>query len=201
MAKAGEGDVLSTEDYLFRYDRGIFWLAATKMSHHPLARFAWGWMADQQFQRFLRRSQRESEAEKNLVVQDIGVPLERLSEALEFSDRMAGIYPLWCLPVRCFPNQEKIFSPDNVTLPGSYIISLGIYGQPTKARHDPLGLNRAINDFVRELGTGKALSSVTYYDEDEFWSMFDRSPYRQLRTKYGAEGNLLDIWEKLSRVS
>jgi delta24-sterol reductase len=200
QAHRGGEDLIPPEDYLFRHDRGAFWLASTKMSHHWLSRLLFGWLAHQHVHHVLGRMEKESVKEKKRVIQDIGIPLSRLAEALEFCNRTLDLYPLWCLPVRHLPESRKIFSGDVLPLNETYIVDLGIYGVPGIPLDDPVAVNRQINDFADRLGTGKALFAVPYYTAQEFWSRVDQQRYERLRSKYHAEGVFLDIFEKISAV-
>jgi len=56
-------------------------------------------------------------------------------------------------------------------------------------------VNREIEAKVTELGGVKTLYAHTYYTEEEFFTVYDRSRYEKLRKKYNAEG-LPSVWEK-----
>ena len=42
----------------------------------------------------------------------------------------------------------------------------------------------------------KSLYSDAYYDEDEFWELYDGATYRQLKQKYDPEDRLKDLYQK-----
>jgi hypothetical protein len=66
------------------------------------------------------------------------------------------------------------------------------------ARHDQfVAKNRELERKVREWGGMKWLYAHTYYDETEFWEMFDRPWYDGLRQKYQAE-TLPSVWHKVT---
>lgn len=43
----------------------------------------------------------------------------------------------------------------------------------------------------------KLLYAVSYYPEDEFWQIYSRKDYEELRKKYHADGTLVDITKKV----
>lgn len=55
--------------------------------------------------------------------------------------------------------------------------------------------HRQIEQLLRRLGGFKWLYSRNYYTEEEFWDMYPKEQYDQLRIKYQAE-YLPNAWEK-----
>jgi FAD/FMN-containing dehydrogenase len=105
-------DVLSMNDYLWRWDTDWFWCSRAFGAQNPVVRRFWPkdrlrsdvyWKLVALDRRIAlsaklntvrRRPQREP------VVQDIEVPVERLAEFLEFVHREVGIEPVWVCPLR-----------------------------------------------------------------------------------------------------
>ena len=56
--------------------------------------------------------------------------------------------------------------------------------------------NRELEHKLREFGGMKWLYAHTYYEENEFWELFDRHWYEGLRRKYNAE-SLPSAWHKV----
>ncbi|KAK3080908.1 hypothetical protein LTS18_012013 [Coniosporium uncinatum] len=57
-------------------------------------------------------------------------------------------------------------------------------------------VNRKLEHKVRELHGLKCLYAHAYYTEDEFWDIYDRKSYEELRTKYKA-GSLPTVYDKV----
>jgi delta24-sterol reductase len=45
----------------------------------------------------------------------------------------------------------------------------------------------------------QCLYAVTEQSESEFWQMFDRTLYAQVRKRYGGEGAFMDVYDKVRR--
>ncbi|KAL1388668.1 hypothetical protein HDK64DRAFT_337432 [Phyllosticta capitalensis] len=59
--------------------------------------------------------------------------------------------------------------------------------------------NRAIEAKVFELGGLKWLYAQNYYTEEEFWNIYDKQRYSQLRAKWDA-GTLPTLWDKMKNT-
>jgi len=64
--------------------------------------------------------------------------------------------------------------------------------------HDklPHHFNRLIERKLGELGGIKSLYSDSFYEPDEFWSIFDKPAYDRLKAKYDPKGRLSDLYRK-----
>ena len=43
----------------------------------------------------------------------------------------------------------------------------------------------------------KFLCNMNYYDEEEFWKIYDKEKYKEIKEKYDAKNNFLNIYEKV----
>ena len=81
--------------------------------------------------------------------------------------------------------------------PGRIYVNFGFWdvveGREPRA---PGRVNRAIEREVARLSGVKSLYSESYYDEDEFWRLFDRDAYRALKARYDPGGRLPGLYEK-----
>ncbi|KAI9857211.1 MAG: hypothetical protein M1813_008573 [Trichoglossum hirsutum] len=188
-------------EYLFRYDRGGFWVGASGFEYFkfPFNRFTRWYFDDFLHTRMLYRALHASRQSKNYVVQDLALPFSTVEEFIDYAIESFGIWPLWLCPLRQirlptlhphFPETEA----DGKTLKPMLNVGLWGYG-PTQ--HDRfVAKNRELERKVRQLGGMKWLYAHTYYKEDEFWEMFDRQWYDDLRSKYVAE-SLPSVWHKV----
>lgn len=196
--------IMPLYDYLFRYDRGAFWMASTFQGPSWLIRHLFGLKTEASFKknwevpalfRPLLTSQRLYRTlhripghwfEKHFVVQDFYIPQGRLEEFL----REITLRPLWLCPVK--PTQEpQLFSPHYTS--AQELVDVGIYGIDFQAIETTKKLER----LCKELGGRKMLYAYNYYSPEEFWQIYAEKPYRDLRRKYGAEKAFLSIEQKV----
>jgi FAD/FMN-containing dehydrogenase len=60
-------------------------------------------------------------------------------------------------------------------------------------------VNRAIEREVRDLGGHKSLYSDSYYEEDEFWSLYGGETYTQAKKTYDPDNRLPGLYDKAVR--
>ncbi len=174
------------KDYLFRYDTGAFWTRKygfdefvlpfnrlTRTLLHPFMRSGVGYDA--------------GGFSSMYILQDIVAREEDALELLDWVDRNLGIYPLWLLPMR--PDGRRRLAPNH--LETGLAINIGIWGP---AAGEPRELKERLEQKAMELGARKSLYAHQFYTEEEFWSIYDKGWYRQLRQGYGAEEVFPDVY-------
>ena len=67
------------------------------------------------------------------------------------------------------------------------LLSIGIWGPRLPERKDFVAQNRKLEKKVQELGGMKWLYAHCHYTEEEFWSIYNRKWYDDLRNKYNAD--------------
>lgn len=193
-------DQLMTEtipltDYLFRYDRGAFWVGRFAfdlfgVSFTPFKR----WLLNPILHtRKLYQALQESGASQEHVVQDLALPRDKAVKFMEFVDAKLGIYPLWLCPLR--PDNMSPLQSNNLKTP--MVINVGVWGARVASYKKFLAANRSIETQLQKLGGKKWFYAHSYYPEQEFWSIYDKPAYDKLRTKYHAT-TLPNIFEKIS---
>ena len=89
-------------DYLFRYDRGGFWVGryAFRYFIDPFNRVT-RWILDRYMPtRVMYHALHKSGIAKRYIVQDVEVPYSTTSEFVRFLDELVGFYPVWLCPLR-----------------------------------------------------------------------------------------------------
>ena len=217
-------DVIPLDSYIFRYDRGAFWMGKHAYSYfmmpfNRLTRFLLNpFMNTAIMYHALHRSGLTS----TFIIQDMAVPATKMSEFSDWLDndtkdggQCVEIYPRWLCPLRegehggMNPRVTPPSSPSspNAFLPGSdyfgskkrdFLLNIGLWGPlpSSHTAHSQLSVNRAIEAKLSQLGGMKWLYAQTFYTESEFWKIYDRMWYSGLRRKYGAEG-LPDVYQKV----
>ena len=180
-------------DYLFRYDRGAFWMGSYTFSRIrlPFNRLT-RWLLNPAMKtRSLYRALHASDRAQKYMIQDIATPASTTERFLEFVESNWGIYPLWLCPIR-----SDSTAPMHQIANSETIINVGVWGLKESITKDPVHANRALEKRVQELGGWKVLYAHTYYTEDEFWRIHGKRWYDELREKYFAR-HLPTIYDKV----
>jgi len=211
-AGPGPGDYLTTHDYLWRWDTDWFWCSRAFGLQHPVVRRLWP--------RSLKRSDvyrklvawdRRTDASRLLdyyrgrppkepVIQDIEVEVGRAAEFLDFFHTEIGMSPVWLCPLRLredtADDTEPVW-PLYPLKPRRLYVNFGFWGLvPIRPGGGRTYHNRLIEKEVTRLGGHKSLYSDAFYDEDEFWELYNGEIYRKLKAAYDPDGRLLDLYTK-----
>lgn len=180
-------------DYFFRYDVGAFW--AVKYGYEE-AKMPFNRITRTLFHPFNNTSVAYDSGihggnfSSKYIIQDIITRKEDTQELLEWSDENLDIYPLWLLPLK--PEENSELAPSY--LDTDLAINVGIWGRP-QTEEDPEKLKEELEQKQMELGARKTLYAQQFYSEDEFWQIYDREQYRQMREKYGAKEAFPSVYE------
>lgn len=190
-------ELIPLKDYLFRYDRGGFWVGryAFRKLKLPFNRFTRFLMNPLMNTRTLYRFLQAINISQRQIVQDLCLPQETTLQFLEFIDKTTRIYPLWLLP-GTLGNRYDNLSPGHFKTKTKLGIDVGVWGK-IKGDHSYLiKINRDIEKILDKLGGRKVLYAHQYYPKNEFWKIYDIKWYKALRKKYYAEYVFPDIYEK-----
>lgn len=113
---------------------------------------------------------------------------------LEFIEKQYGIFPLWLCPLK--PGREDKLSPNIVNT--DMVINVGVWGPIKQPGKSFTHSNKQLEKKVMELGGRKVLYAHCYYNEDDFWRVYDKKYYDRLRKKYDAEIVFPDVFSKTS---
>lgn len=208
-------DYIPLADYLFRYDRGAFWVGRYAYSYFfvpfiYLTRVLLDWFMHT---RVMYHALHESGHAKRYIIQDVAVPYAGTSEFVNWLDNKEnfGAYPIWLCPLRHGPGMmERSVSAaekstefqfekkPNATTDDYYLMNFGLWA-PSRHPSDRsafLTQNRRLERKVLDLQGKKWLYAHAYYTEDEFWSIYDKKQYDALREKYHAS-YLPDLYQKV----
>lgn len=194
-------DTIPLEDYLFRYDRGGFWVARYAFRYFltPFNRVTRGILDRFLRARVMYRALHKSGLGAYYLVQDVGVPYDRVEELQAWLDTSLAIYPLWLCPLRVrrdAPGSGHGLHADFARPDAPDLVNFGIWGPVKGNRREVVRQNRALEQKVHALGGKKWLYAHAYYTEDEFWAHYDRQSYDALRAKYGA-AYLPSVYDKV----
>lgn len=208
--KAAEEDYIPLGEYLFRYDRAGFWVAASGWRYFRVVPFNWltRWFLDDFIHtRMLYRALHGSGESARFIVQDVAMPFSTTEKLVDYTAAELDIWPLWLCPLK--RRAPPTFHPFTTTPPNNnneikkeedpMMLNVGVWGWGPEDPKAFQAANRALEHKIRELGGMKWLYAHTYYDEPEFWNMYGgRDWYDQLRHKYKADvAGLPSVYDKV----
>ena len=178
-------------EYLFRYDRGGFWVGALAFDYFkmPFNKFTRWWLDDFLHTRMMYTALHASGQSKKCIIQDLALPYSTVEPFIEYTDRAFGMWPLWLCPLRQSPlptMHPHLKAPGSNKQASEPMLNIGLYGWGPSQPDGFVNANRDLERKVRELGGMKWLYAQTCYSEEEFWEIYDREWYDALREKYDA---------------
>lgn len=192
-------EYIPLEDYLFRYDRGGFWVGHLAFKHLkiPFMKTTRRLLDTIMHTRRLYEFLHKTDLSQHFFVQDIFMPEDRMPLFLSYIEEHVNIWPLWLLPMRNQYEKRDIFG---LSFPDArYVINVGIWGDPKTSSFKAFkSLNRQVERELLTLPARKTLYAHSYYPEDEFWQIYDQDQYDVLRLKYHAVGVFDNIYEKVT---
>jgi FAD/FMN-containing dehydrogenase len=211
-------DLLTMHDYLWRWDTDWFWCSGAFGAQDPRIRRLWPrrWRRSDVYMRLLRLDRRFSIADRldrragrpqrERVIQDVELPVERLGEFLDWFDAEVGMRPVWLCPLRLLARGTD--STTDVARgshpwtsyplePGRTYVNAGFWGTVrvgADAPHAPR--NRAIETKVHELDGHKSLYSDAFYDQDTFDRLYDGANLATVKRRYDPDDRFISLYEK-----
>ncbi|KAH7132597.1 24-dehydrocholesterol reductase precursor [Dendryphion nanum] len=184
-------------EYMFRYDRGGFWVGRSAFTYmkFPFNKYTRWFLDDFCHTRMLYRALHASGEVSRYVVQDMALPYPNAEKFIDYTDKTFNIWPLWLCPLKQSP-QPTMHPHTKGDLADDQMLNIGLWGFGPSDKDEYLVKNRGIEKKLVELGGMKWLYAHTYDSKDEFWSQFDRKWHEDLRTKYRAE-TFPDVHDKV----
>jgi FAD/FMN-containing dehydrogenase len=199
-------DLLTTYDYLWRWDTDWFWCSGAFGAQNKWLRRVWprSLRRSDVYQRLLklderfdiagRLDRRAGRPQRERVVQDIEVPVERLGEFLDWFDEHVGMRPVWLCPLRLTGETRW---PSYPLEPDRTYVNVGFWGTVhvgPDAVNSPR--NRAIEARVAELDGHKSLYSEAFYDRDTFDALYDGANLAAVKHRYDPQDRLSTLFDK-----
>jgi FAD/FMN-containing dehydrogenase len=188
-------DYMTTPDYFFRYDRGV-------TNVHPkswIGRLLLGkFMGSGNTLRIADKLNFLFKTDKPTVILDIFLPYSKVPAFMEWYEREIGYFPLWCVPYKRVHDYEWIDDSFYAEMQDQLFLDLAIYGLEQK---DDRNIHRMIEEKLRELGGIKTLISHNYYSRDEFWSIWNKRNYDQVKAITDPQNVFRDLYSKTCRAA
>jgi len=212
-------DHLTVRDYLWRWDTDWFWCSRAFGAQNPRIRRLWPkrWLRSDVYWKLIalenryhlaaRRDRRRGLPERERVVQDVEIPVERTADFLQWFLREVPIEPVWLCPIRL---RDEGPTATMSALAGEAppwplyplrrdetYVNVGFWSTvpiaPGAADGD---VNKRLEDVVAEHGGHKSLYSDAYYDESRFWELYGGDRYAAAKRRYDPSGRLPDLYAK-----
>ncbi|WP_226344207.1 FAD-binding oxidoreductase [Agilicoccus flavus] len=209
-----DADRLTAHDYLWRWDTDWFWCSSAFGAQNPTIRRLWPqrYRRSDVYHRIVGLENRYHVAarldrarglpDRERVVQDVEIPLERTAEFLRWFARDVGMTPVWLCPLRlrepAGPGSAREW-PLYPLRAGHTYVNVGFWGtvpiEPGRVDGD---VNRLIEARVGDLGGHKSLYSDVYYDRPAFDRLYDGVAYADLKGRYDPDHRLTDLYTKVT---
>lgn len=205
-------DRLTTYDYLWRWDTDWFWCSGAFGAQDPRIRRFWPrrlrrsdvYMRllhlDRRFGIADRLDRRAGRPQRERVVQDVEVPVERLGEFLAWFDEEIGMRPVWLCPLVSTGSTNGAQWPSYPLEPGRLYVNVGFWGTVhvgPDATDSPR--NRAIEAKVHELGGHKSLYSEAFYDRETFDALYNTTHLAVVKRQFDPDDRLTTLYDKAVR--
>ena len=187
-------EIIPIHEYLFRYDRGAFWMGKygfsfLKLPFNRFTRFVFNHFCKT---RELYQSLHAANFSQRYLVQDIGVPKESATKLLDYVANVLDIFPIWFVPLKS-ATKEKLSASYVQT---SMVISVGVWADINQNYSRFVEINRELEKTISDLRGRKWLYAHQYFSREEFWKLYDHLWYNALRKKYFANEVFPDIYDK-----
>lgn len=198
-------------DYLFRYDRGGFWVGkyAFQWFWTPFNRVSRWALNHFMHTRVMFHALHKSGYASKYTIQDVAVPFSSSVEFLDYLDEDFGHYPIWLCPLLSdgpppLFHRGLLGDGDDLDHPGrrqdsgrtKMMLNFGVWGPGSLNRRKFVAFNRDLEKRVHSMGGLKCLYAHAYYTYEEFWEIYDKERYDALRSKYYAT-HLPSVYDKV----
>src|SRR4051794_222941 len=205
-------DLLTMYDYLWRWDTDWFWCSGAFGVHNPVVRRLWPrrWRRSDVYHHLIGLNhrtgfmdfidRRKGRPQREMVVQDVELPVERLEEFLAWFDGEVGMRPVWLCPLVSPGTNTGAQWPTYPLHPGTTYVNVGFWGTVHVGPDAPdAPRNRAIEAKVKRLGGHKSLYSEAFYDRETFDRLYDGANLTAVKRRYDPDDRLLSLYDKAVR--
>lgn len=197
IAKTGKERTVAVPiyDYLFRYDRGAFWMGRFGFERlkTPFNRLTRTLLNPLMHTRKMYEALQASGVAQECIIQDLALPSKNAVAFLEYIDQTFSIYPIWLCPL--LPDADSPFLSSN--LQAASVMNIGVWGKYNGNYQQFVTANKELEATLKDLGGKKWLYAQVFYDEPTFWKLYGgRRRYDMLRKKYHA-GTLPTTYDKV----
>ena len=132
------------------------------------------------------------------VTVDLFIPFSRCEEFFAWYWREFGPHPLWCVPYRPAEPYPWISDAYHERFTDELFVDLAIYGFRGS---DGRNYYRLLEEKLHELGGLKTLIAPNFYDEEEFWGVFNRDNHLAVKARTDPDNLFRDLYTKTCRAA
>jgi FAD/FMN-containing dehydrogenase len=194
--KSRDEDYLRTQDYFFRYDRGV--TSVTPKSW--LGRLLFGKVLDSNTTLRLANALHDIVLDKQrpTITLDVFIPISKLDEFLAWYAREFDFFPLWMVPYKRVHDYEWLADSFYSGLADEWFVDLAIYGMKPKSDKP---YHQMMEAKLRELGGVKTLISHNYYTHEEFWRTWNKPNYDVVKAVMDPDNVFRDLYTKTCKAA
>ena len=213
-------EIVPTQSYLFRHDRGAFWSGEVFLKYYglPNTRFIRWLLNPIMTARAIYKAMLATDSADGAIIQDLLLPVDTSEAFTEYVAEELKIWPLWICPIRkkatdgdvwgwpFYKNRAQTIVEDSTTRQrretsctrGELFLNFGVWGPTDPSPSAVRKTNRDLEHKLRELRGMKVPYAANFYSEQEFWELYDHEEYERLRKTWHAEA-LPSMYDKVRR--
>jgi FAD/FMN-containing dehydrogenase len=202
-------DFLTIKDYIWRWDTDWFWCSRPFGVQNSKLRHFWPrrYRRSDVYRKLVVLDQKHGltaalyagrhQPQREMVIQDVEIPVGRGGEFLEFFASSVRMTPVWLCPLRLRGDRAWTLYPLE---PGEVFVNFGFWGAvPLPPGKADGYYNRMVEEEVGALDGHKSLYSTAFYSEEEFRRRYNGAAYDKLKAEYDETGRLLGLYDKCVR--
>jgi len=198
--RAKSSDFMTIKQYFFRYDTECHWLTKTVpfMETKP-ARFALGkiLLGSTNLIKWSNRVKGVMKLKRRPdVVVDVFIPSNRFEEFFKWYERDFDFFPLWIVPYKTLKMYPWINREYAKGMEGEMLIDCAVYGKPNGDLS--MDYSEMLEKKTIELNGIKTLISRNHFTVDDFWRIYDRKNYYEIKSKTDPNNMFMDLYEKFT---
>jgi FAD/FMN-containing dehydrogenase len=193
-------DHLTIRDYLWRWDTDWFWCSRNVGAHLAPVRLLAGprLLSSVTYQKIMRAARRyplkaleHLRARRESVIQDVDIPLANAPDFLAQFHARVGITPVWVCPFVVTTGECPLYRLRTDTP----YVNFGFW-DTVRSREPDGHYNAVVERLVMQHAGKKSLYSRSTFDEQTFWTLYDRPSYEALKRQYDPSGRFPGLYEK-----
>jgi len=192
--KKRKEDYLKTPDYFFRYDKGV-----TNVNPKSfLGRFFFGrFINSTRTLKLVEKFRRLIPSDKIPITVDVFIPFSKVSNFMGWYKKEVNHFPLWCVPYKFVRGYEWVSADFLHKTKDKLILDLAIYGMKKKGDKN---YYKIIEDELMNIGGIKTLISSNYYSESDFWKIWNKENYDNVKGRTDPNNIFRDLYTKTCRT-
>jgi FAD/FMN-containing dehydrogenase len=188
-------DYLTTFQYFFRYEKGV-----TNVSPKSfLGRLFFGRFLDTtKTLRFVEKFHSLIPLKMVPITIDLFIPSSKLNEFLNWYKKEINHFPLWYVPYKIVRHYEWINKDFIESIKDELFIDIAIYGMKKKGDKN---YYRIMEEELMKIGGIKTLISNNYYSPEEFWKVWNKENYDEVKKKTDPNNIFRDLYTRMCKTT